>query len=205
MPTCTYTSTNGKMTFQFEFADAKDLFALRAMVELHDEEKCGKCGCADIRCDIQKSGDFTYYHMRCQNQACKARLDFGQKKDMVNLFVKRDEHPATNGWYVFQGNDREQDEAPRQPNGHTAGTNGSAGPKTPIPSKNGSTKPAEPPPTKPTDEHAKVLAALRVADTKENADAWLAHGASKLRTAAQRTEQEKAYREALARIGRVQF
>ena len=52
MSTCTYTI--GRLTFQFDFTDAKDLFAQRVMVELHDEEKCGLCSGTRIHCDIHK-------------------------------------------------------------------------------------------------------------------------------------------------------
>jgi hypothetical protein len=107
---CTYTSKNGQMTFEFEAADAKDIFAQRSMVELHDEECCGLCKSAHIRCEVRKSGEYTYYEMRCQ--ACGARLDFGQYKDMKNLFVKRDNHPETNGWYIYEGADRGHEEEP---------------------------------------------------------------------------------------------
>jgi hypothetical protein len=194
---CTYTSKNGQMSFEFEAADAKDIFAQRSMVELHDEEVCGLCKCPHIRCEVRKSGEYTYYEMRCQK--CGARLEFGQNKDMKNLFVKRSEHLETNGWYIYQGNDRDHDEAPQHAqNGRPNGS----GPKTPNPTSNGSNTSAKPksPPTDKDDPHKTTIEALRVTQDKKNADEWLAYGASKLRTAAQRAEQEKAHKAALDRI-----
>ncbi len=203
---CTYTSKNGQLMFEFEAADAKDLFAQRSIVENHDEECCGVCKCPHIRCEVRKSGEYTYYEMRFQNSSCGARLEFGQNKDMKNLFVKRSGHPATNGWYIYQGQDKDQEheEAPaRQPQ---AQTNGHAGPRTPIPQRNGATpngtaKPS-PTPSPIDDPHTRTIAGLGAATDARKADEWLAWGSKSLRTAAQKAEQEQAHKAALHRIAR---
>ena len=128
----TYTSKNGQMQFEFEANGPKDLFLQRSIVEMHDEEVCGCCKGPHIRCEVRTTKEgHTYYEMRCQNRQCGARLEFGQNKDMKNLFVKRSAHPDTNGWYVYQGEDRENDEAPP---GSTFQTP-APGPTTPIPSR----------------------------------------------------------------------
>ena len=149
---CTYTSKNGQLSFTFEYQGPKDLFLQRSVVEMHDEEKCGVCGCPNIRCEVRTTKEgHTYYEMRCQNVACGARLEFGQNKDMKNLFTKRSGHPDTNGWYIYQGDDQDRDEhappprqnAPPRPSAPPAGSkfatpsgsNGTAGPKTPTPTK----------------------------------------------------------------------
>jgi hypothetical protein len=193
----TYTSKSGQMQFEFDAADQKQLFAQRAIVELHDEECCGKCKCPSIRCEVRKAGDFIYYEMRCQNRACNARLDFGQNKDEMNLFAKRDAHPESNGWYIYEGNDQGQEESPR--NGKQTAA-GSSGPKTPIPTRTQqAAAPIAPPPA--DDTHARALAALRVADTQDNADSWLAWGATNPgRTPAQKRDQEAAHKSAVERI-----
>jgi hypothetical protein len=192
---CTYTSKNGQLQFEFDANGPKDLFLQRSIVEMHDEEVCGCCKGPHIRCEVRTTKEgHTYYEMRCQNRLCGARLEFGQNKDMRNLFVKRSTYPDTNGWYVYQGEEQGQDEASQ---------NGSSGPKTPTPTRtrqdSTSDTPIAPPP--PADVHLRVLNSLAAASDADNADAWLAWAAkSPHRTQGQKAEQEAAHRKALERI-----
>lgn len=198
---CAYTTRSGQMTFEFEAADAKDLFAQRAMIELHDEEGCGVCKGTHIRCEVRRTGEYTYYEMRCQNRQCNARLDFGQYKDMKNLFVKRDAHPETNGWYIYDGREEEREEEQRSPGKfatpapthHANGTNG---------------KPAQPaqaaqPAKKPLtieEKHKLIVGNYQVSATVAKLNEWAAWSAKHDFPPHMQEEQADAYHAAMMRL-----
>jgi hypothetical protein len=187
---CTYTSKNCQLAFEFEATDPKDLFLQRSIVEMHDEEACGMCGCKNIRCEVRRSGEYTFYEMRCQNRECGARLEFGQNKDMKNLFVKRSEHPKTNGWFIYQGSDRDHDEAP-------SNTQHPPVPKTPVPTRSGTPAPRTPTPNPVQAEpFAKALNGLKHAHDLANLDAWAKWAKAIVGlTTDQHQQLEDAYRE----------
>ena len=201
---CTYTSANGRLTFEFEAADAKDLFLQRSIVENHDEETCGVCKCPHIRCEVRRAGEYTYYEMRCQNLECGARLEFGQNKDMKNLFVKRSGHADTNGWFIYNRSDREHDEAPapapaprQQP---------SAGSKfatpTPAPAQAPGKPPASSTPAAMTLEqkHAHIIKSLAAAVDEAKVESIMAWANRQDFNRQQRDEQAGASAKAMGRI-----
>lgn len=55
---------------------------LATMGEVFCEEKCGKCGCEDLRYQVRKASkgkkDFLYPEMVCKNHKCRAKLSYGQ-------------------------------------------------------------------------------------------------------------------------------
>ena len=99
---------NGRMTFEIEAGSLKDMFAKIGAVQIFEEEKCGCCGSPDIHFAVRKSKDqqYTFYEVHCN--ACTAKLEFGQNKDMTNIYAKRHEHPDTGGWFIYQGQGDQQ-------------------------------------------------------------------------------------------------
>lgn len=101
-----YTTPNGRVTFEMELANSKMAFeAIAAIQELFEEEACGCCKAKNIRCDVREISGNKYFKLLCN--ACGATLDFGQHKDGKGLFVKRtdrDTHAQlpNAGWYHYQ-------------------------------------------------------------------------------------------------------
>ncbi len=57
--------------------------------------KCGKCGCDDLRFIVRDDKeDNKYYELHCQNHKCRARLSFGQNKGAKEgtLYPRRTEN-----------------------------------------------------------------------------------------------------------------
>lgn len=106
----TYTTPNGRLTFEVEVTTGKQAFEVVAAVqELFEEPNCGACGSEHIRCDTRDFDGNRYYKMVCTD--CGAQLDFGQHKDGKGLFVKRSDRETreqlpNRGWYVYQHSDR---------------------------------------------------------------------------------------------------
>ncbi len=105
---------------EVEGADIKELFRKRAEAEeVMGEKGCGLCEDTAIRYVVRevttKKGAFSYFEAHCQNPGCRARLSYGQGKDMKSLFPKRrlgkngepDMENGTfgqhNGWSKFKG------------------------------------------------------------------------------------------------------
>lgn len=116
----TYTTPDGRIKFEFEAANVKEAFMKVGMLQeaFEADTTCGCCGSPRIKLEMRTAGDYVFYELRCN--ACKARLDFGQAKKGGALFAKRDEHPDTMGWYVYQGEGgngqqrEEWDQSPRR-------------------------------------------------------------------------------------------
>lgn len=102
----TYTTQNGRLTFEMDLANGKLAFeAIAAIQELFEEPCCGLCQSERIRCDTREFDGNKYFKMVCND--CGGQLDFGQHKDGKGLFVKRKDENKQNfpnrGWYVWQG------------------------------------------------------------------------------------------------------
>lgn len=102
----TYTTPNGRLSFEVECATGKAAFEVVAAIqELFEEEACGCCKSAHIRCDVREISNNKYFKLLCNS--CGATLDFGQNKDGKGLFVKRYDKDTkdrlpNNGWYIYQ-------------------------------------------------------------------------------------------------------
>ena len=106
-----YTTPNGRLFFELEVESIRTAFVFAAKIaELFEEKACGCCKSEDIFFEVREVREFTYFVMRCR--ACNAQLDFSQKKDMKNLYIKRWDSESkkalpNGGWYVWSGNRKE--------------------------------------------------------------------------------------------------
>lgn len=68
-----------------------DLFeGLSHAQEVFEQEKCGHCGCTDLRFVVrQDDSDNKYYELHCTAVKCRARLPFGLAKKGGNLYPKK--------------------------------------------------------------------------------------------------------------------
>lgn len=102
-----YTTANGRLTFEIEVTTGKQAFEVVAAVqELFEEPACGLCKSALIRCDVREFDNNKYFKLVCN--ACGGQIDLGQHKDGKGLFVKRldkdTKKPLPNrGWYIWDG------------------------------------------------------------------------------------------------------
>lgn len=88
-----YTTTNGRMSIEFEASTHKGIWrVLDSFQEVFEEKNCKKCKSENIRCVIRKAKkkdkEYEYYELRCND--CGAKLPFGILDDgSDNLFPKR--------------------------------------------------------------------------------------------------------------------
>lgn len=114
-----YTTENGRLKFEFEVSTNKEAFAQVAEIqEVFEEPCCGKCGVKQIRFEVREFDGNSYYKMVCES--CSAQLDFGQNKDMKNLFPKWQDKdtkkPLPNrGWYIYGGDPEPRDSRQSEP------------------------------------------------------------------------------------------
>ena len=85
---------NNSTTIVAEGQNHSELFAsLSSLQETFGEEKCGKCGCENLKFQVRKVVDkkkeYVYHELWCTNLKCKARLNFGQRMDTQELYPKR--------------------------------------------------------------------------------------------------------------------
>ena len=101
-----YRTASGRITFELEGSNAKELF--RAIAEVQDvfeaDAACGCCASPKIVFRVRVNDGNEFYELHCQQ--CFADLSFGQRRDGGRLFVKRrdtDGKPLpNNGWSVWQ-------------------------------------------------------------------------------------------------------
>lgn len=99
--------TKGQFSVEFDADTQKDMFSqIASFQEVFGEEKCGKCGCTDLKYMMRTIDDNEFYELKCQSQTCGARLAYGANKKGGGLFPKkRDENkkPIPNdGWIVWK-------------------------------------------------------------------------------------------------------
>lgn len=99
----TYTTSNGRITAEFDADSQRDLFTeINKFQEVFEEDKCGKCGNTDIKYVVRTVDDNQYYELRCSSVKCGARLAFGAHKKGGGLFPKRKDADGKwlpdNGW-----------------------------------------------------------------------------------------------------------
>jgi hypothetical protein len=112
-----YSALSGRLVFESEAANPKEAFEwLSAVQELSEENACGVCGQNHLAYDVREYDGNNYYKLVCRD--CHAQLDFGQRRDGNNLFIKRKDAEGNmlpnNGWYRWQGQ-AARPAAPAQP------------------------------------------------------------------------------------------
>ncbi len=123
-----YTSENGRLRFEIDASTPKEIFAQVATIqEVFEEPCCGKCGSKSIRFEVREFDGNSYYKLFCTS--CTAQLDYGQNKDMKNLFVKRRDKDSNTalpnrGWYIYGGDPepQQQEQRPAPPAVQTPAT-----------------------------------------------------------------------------------
>jgi hypothetical protein len=93
------------------------------------------CGQSHLTYEVRDYDGNNYYKLVCRD--CHAQLDFGQRRDGNNLFIKRKDAEGNalpnNGWYRWQGQAAKpasppQTTAPREPSRAPAGNKKKAAP-----------------------------------------------------------------------------
>lgn len=95
---------NNNLEFELEAEGQKAIFKeLSALQEIFGEDKCGCCGCTDLKFIVRNVDDNDYYEMRCTK--CNAVLSYGQHKKGGTLFPKRKDennnYLENKGWYKY--------------------------------------------------------------------------------------------------------
>lgn len=108
-----YKSPSGNMTFEVEGAGIKEIFEdIAEIQEIFGVSRCGACGSMDTKFRVREVDGNKYYEQVCQNGgdahgngACRARLSFGQNRDMKRLYPKRKDkdgnYIANGGWEKY--------------------------------------------------------------------------------------------------------
>jgi hypothetical protein len=107
----TYTSHDGRLSFEFDADSQKAIFAKLGMLQevFEVDSFCGCCGKTNLRFRVRhaESRDgrkCDYYELQCGD--CNARLCFGQHQVGNTLFAKRKDSEgnvlASRGWSVYQ-------------------------------------------------------------------------------------------------------
>jgi len=99
---------NDRLQFELEGSGQKEVFKELAMIqEIFSEEKCGVCGCTNIKFVVRNVDANDYYELRCTDSKCGATLSFGQHKKGGTLFPKRKDDDNTylpnKGWHKYTG------------------------------------------------------------------------------------------------------
>jgi hypothetical protein len=113
-------------TFQIEGQTQMEVFeAIATIQEVFSEDRCGLCGCEDLKYVVRTVEKFKFPELHCLNIACQARLSFGQNQEPLkgSLFPirklmdktcqpnrKKGKYGKHNGWTKYKGdNDKEFD------------------------------------------------------------------------------------------------
>lgn len=98
-----YRTKNGRITFEIQGEQTKDLFTSIAAVQevFESDQKCGVCGGEEIRFSVRHVDDYDFYELRCTAPGCFAKLSFGQAKKGGGLFPKRKD--AEGNWLEHRG------------------------------------------------------------------------------------------------------
>ena len=83
-----YTTSNGKISVEFDGESYKDLFGqISSFQEIFEETHCGACESENLKFIVRTVDENDYYELRCLD--CGARLSFGVMKKGGGLFPKR--------------------------------------------------------------------------------------------------------------------
>lgn len=103
-----YATSHGRLEFEFDASTTKEAFEWLATIqELFEEGTCGLCSGSNLRYDVREFDGNNYYKLACRD--CGATLDFGQRRDGSNLFIKRKDADGnalpSRGWYHYNPGD----------------------------------------------------------------------------------------------------
>lgn len=151
-----YTTVDGRFGFEVDADNEKEFFSAIQ----HFEEifvKNGKCGICSQPAEfhVREADGYTFYEAWCSDYKCKAKLQFGQKKQTNELFPRRKDEKTGEligkfGWAQYQPNKQaavaadEGKPAPAQTTAAPAKQNNNA--------RKGAKKVAEPAPAPDTDD-----------------------------------------------------
>lgn len=84
-----YRTGNGRLTFELT-GDQKEIFeGISRIMEVFEEEMCGRCSGKDLRFVVRVVDDKKYYELVCRSSKCRAKLAYGQSQTGGTLFPKR--------------------------------------------------------------------------------------------------------------------
>lgn len=97
---------NDKLSFELDASGQKEVFKeLATIQEIFSEDKCGLCGCTNIKYIVRSVEGNDYYELRCTDVKCGAVLAFGQHKKGGTLFPKRkdddNKYLPNKGWHKY--------------------------------------------------------------------------------------------------------
>lgn len=103
---------NDKLEFELEGSGQKEVFKeLATIQEIFAEEKCGVCGCTNLKFVVRNVDSNDYYEIRCGDTRCGAILSFGQHKKGGTLFPKRKDDEGkylpNKGWHKWTPENQE--------------------------------------------------------------------------------------------------
>lgn len=103
-----------------ECDNIKELFTELAKIsEVFGDRECGLCRKENLVPVLRTTKDgFNYFELHCLD--CTARLSFGQSRDEVSLWAKREKQDGTRdqehkGWYIYTPDTQQQYSDPQQP------------------------------------------------------------------------------------------
>ena len=97
---------NERLQFELEGSGQKEVFKELAVIqEIFSEEKCGVCGCTNLKFVVRNVESNDYYELRCSESKCGAVLSYGQHKKGGTLFPKRKDEDnnylPNKGWHKY--------------------------------------------------------------------------------------------------------
>ena len=107
--------TKSRIWIEFEANDCKDAVRQLSKIQnVFEEHQCGACGCTNLLFKHAENQGYHFYELHCQNADCRAKLNFGQRKEDQELFPRRKDEKGkylpNRGW-VVRSNDSENQEA----------------------------------------------------------------------------------------------
>jgi len=107
----TYTTSNRRITAEFEADTQRELFAqISKFQEVFEEDKCGKCQGENLKFIVRTVDDNEYFELRCSD--CGAKLAFGAMKKGGGLFPKRKDGEnwlPDNGWQKWNSKTKQME------------------------------------------------------------------------------------------------
>lgn len=101
-----YRSKTGRLVFEIEGGTQKEVFEGIADIQevFEADDTCGLCKSPDIGFRVRDVQGNKYFELRCHH--CYAQFNFGQSKDMKNLFPKRQDKEGNwlpnRGWFKYR-------------------------------------------------------------------------------------------------------
>ena len=101
------------MVVELESENVKNMFGLVSQVQEVFQQECGKCGNKQVIYCIRKVSGDEYYELRCSDSKCRAKIAFGQAKDNVTVYPKRQDSEGNwkgaNGWTIWNSDTKQEE------------------------------------------------------------------------------------------------